>query len=247
MNEMAAKVGAQIAALEEDAHRRKQVLADVAHELRSPVTTLGAMAAALRDGLADEPGRRREAIAFMIDAAGRMRRLVDDLLEVARLDLREVPLAPVPVDLRSLADDAVHIHEAMAEEAGIRLLPLPDGPPVIVEVDPARISQVLDNLLDNAVAYAGEGAEVRVTITASPPGFIVQDTGVGVAAKHLPFLFDPFYRADAARTPGSNHSGLGLRIARGLIEAHGGTLTLESVEGEGTTVTVTFPSTGTPS
>lgn len=241
MNEMAAKVGAQIAALEEDAHRRRQVLADVAHELRSPVTTLGAMAAAMRDGLADEPGRRREALAFMIDAAGRMRRLVDDLLEVARLDLREVPLAPLPVDLRSLADDAVHVHEPGAEEAGIRLLPVADGPPVVVEVDPARISQVLDNLLDNAIAYAGRGAEVGVTVTASPPGFIVRDTGAGIAAQHLPFLFDPFYRADAARTPGSNHSGLGLRIARGLIEAHGGTLTLESVEGQGTTVTVTLP------
>ncbi|HEY3414388.1 MAG TPA: HAMP domain-containing sensor histidine kinase [Armatimonadota bacterium] len=246
MNEMAEEVGAQIAALENDARRRRQVLADVAHELRSPVATLEAMTSALQDGLADQPDRRAEALSFMRGSTERMRRLVNDLLEVARLDLNEVPLVRSTVDLRELADDAVSTHMQAAEAAGIRLEPVADGEPVMVELDRLRLSQVLDNLLENAISYSGRGAEARVIVTAQPPGFVVEDTGAGIAARHLPFVFDPFYRADVARTPGDNHSGLGLRIARGLMEAHGGTLTLESVEGHGTRATLTFPiSTGT--
>jgi signal transduction histidine kinase len=244
MNEMAERVGEQMSALEEDARRRRQVLADVAHELRSPVATLKAMTAALRDGVANEPERRVEALTRMHDSAGRMERLVSDLLEVSRLDLHEVPLVRAPVDLRELAEDAVYTHARAAEQAGVVLEPAEEGEPVMVEADRLRLSQALDNLVENAVAYAGSGAAVRVRVQSGPPRLTVEDTGVGIASKHLPFLFDAFYRADAARTPGGTHSGLGLRIARGLVEAHGGTLTLESEEGHGTRARITLPGDG---
>jgi signal transduction histidine kinase len=208
------------------------------------VATLKAMTAALRDGVAVEPGRRAEALTRMDDAATRMERLVSDLLEVSRLDLHEVPLLCAPVDLREIAEDAVYTHERPARAAGIRLLPVEEGGPVEVEADRLRLSQAVDNLVENAIAYAGEGAEVRVRVRDNPPGLVVEDTGAGIAARHLPFLFDAFYRADAARTPGGTHSGLGLRIARGLVEAHGGTLTIESEEGHGVRAVITLPEPG---
>lgn len=240
MNDMAHRVGRQIAELEADAHRRQQILADVAHELRSPVQGLGAMTDVLLSGVADSPERQRKALASIRDSTERMERLVTDLLEIARLDLHELPLVCAPVDLREVADDAVTSHRHAAQAAGQRMLPVEDGPPVAIEADRLRLSQVLDNLMENAIAYAGAGAEVGVHVTQEPPGFVVEDTGAGIARDHLPFVFDPFYRADQARTPGESHSGLGLRIARGIVEAHGGTLSLESEEGRGTRAVVTL-------
>lgn len=241
MNEMAARVAGQIARLEDDAQRRQQVLADVAHELRSPVATLRAMADALQDGVAEQPERRHRAVQAIAESADRLQRLVGDLLDLARLDLRELPLHRHQIDLCALATARLDAHAVAAADARVTLHPL-QGSPVQVHADPDRLAQVLDNLLDNAVTYAGSGAEVRVTVTEGDPVVMtVADTGRGIPARHLPYVFDPFYRADAARTPDGGHSGLGLRIARALVEAHGGTLTLESAEGNGTRVVFTLP------
>jgi signal transduction histidine kinase len=112
----------------------------------------------------------------------------------------------------------------------------------MVRGDPVRLSQVLDNLLDNAASHAGEGAEVRVSLRGGPTCTLeVSDTGRGIPEEHMPFLFDPFYRVDTSRSPSGRHAGLGLRICRGLIEAHGGTLELRSEVGAGTTVTIELP------
>ncbi|MHB0938395.1 MAG: sensor histidine kinase [Armatimonadota bacterium] len=238
MNQMAGQVAAQLAELEADAHRRRQLLADVAHDLRSPIAAMKTTAEAMRDGLANTPERRELALASMVDTADRLQRLVTDLLDLARLDLHELPLHRQFVDLRALAAEVVHSRLLDAEQAGIILRPMPPGEPLPVDADPDRLAQVLDNLLDNAVSHAGQGAEVTVTLQENPFTITVADTGRGIAAEHLAFLFDPFYRADPARTPGTHHSGLGLRIARGIVEAHGGTLELESKEGEGTRVQI---------
>ena len=241
MNAMAERVSRQIADLEGDAQRRKQLLADVAHELRNPVMTLRTMSGAMAEGLAEDPERRARALASMITTSDRLFHLVTDLLELARLDLHELPLHRQPVDLHELAAGCVQAHQAAAQAAGITLLPV-DGPAVTLGLDPDRVAQVVDNLLNNAISYAGAGASLRVTLQdGDPVRLLVADTGRGIPARHLPYVFDSFYRANAARTPGDAHSGLGLRIARGLIEAHGGTLELTSTEGQGTTVTMTLP------
>jgi len=173
-----------------------------------------------------------------------MLHLVTDLLELAKLDLRELPLHPCMVDMRELAQASVQTHQAHAERAGITLHTVPAGDPVPARVDPDRLTQVLDNLLDNAISYAGAGAAIHVLVQdGDPVRLAVADTGQGIPTKHLPYLFDAFYRADTARTPSDSHSGLGLRIARGLVEAHGGTLTLNSQEGKGTQAVITLPKT----
>ena len=242
MNEMADRVSAQITDLEEDARRRRQFLADVAHELRSPVTTMRTMAGALEEGLADDPERHRRAINALVRTSDRLQHLVTDLLQLAKLDLHELPLYQQPVDVRALAAGCVEAHEESAREAGVRLHPVEDGPPCMVFGDADRLTQVLDNLLNNAISYAGIGVDVRILLDCGDPvRLTVADTGYGISSRHLPYLFDPFYRVDAARTPRDQHSGLGLRIARGIIEAHGGALTIESQEGHGTQAIITLP------
>lgn len=242
MNEMARRVSDQISRLEDDAQRRRQFLADVAHELRSPVTTLGTMIAALQDGLADEPARREFAISALATTSQRLARLVQDLMDLAKLEVTELPLSTRQVDLRELIASAMRAHESGAGAAGIVMHPLEAGPAVVVTVDPDRIAQVLDNVLENAISYAGEGAEVIATIEDGDPVRItIADTGRGIKPADLPYVLDPFYRADSARTPNDSHSGLGLSIASKLISAHGGTLTVESEEGKGTRVVISVP------
>lgn len=242
MNGMAARLEEQIRTLEDEARRKQQLLADVAHELRSPIATLRAMSEALREGLADEPSRRQRALDAMVTSTGRLEKLVSDLLVIARLDLHQLPLDLAPVDLRALAASCVELHRPMAERAGTALVAVAPGDPVYACVDAGRIAQVLDNLVGNAIAHAGAPATVRVSVEGgSRCRIVVADDGCGIPAERVPYVFDPFYRVDASRSPADSHAGLGLRIARGLVEAHGGTLCLESVEGGGTIVAVELP------
>lgn len=242
MNQMAERVSDQINRLETEAERRRQLLADIAHELRAPVTTMRTMAGALQDGVADEPERRDRAVASLVETSERMLRLVQDLMDLAKLDLDELPLDLREVDVRELVISAIRSHEADASSAGIALHPVPHSPPVMLAVDPDRIAQILDNLLQNAVCYAGLGAEVSTVVEdGDRVRIVISDTGKGIRAEDLPYVFDSFYRADSARTPGQSHSGLGLSIARRLAQAHGGNLTIWSEEGKGTAVTIELP------
>ncbi len=242
MNKMADRVAAHIAAAEEDARRKQQLLADLAHELRSPVATLRMMSEALRDGLADDPGRRQSAVAAIASSAERLQRLVDDSLTLARLGLDQLPLHVESLDLTAVAAEAVERHRRAAEAVGVTLHAPDRGASLRVEADRHRMDQVLDNLLTNAIDHTGSGTEVRVVMEDGDlAGFSVVDNGRGVAPEELPYLREPFYRCDASRTPGAEHVGLGLGIATGLARLHGGDLTIMSEPGEGTTVTVRVP------
>ena len=243
MNDMAVRVSTQLSTLEEDGRRRQHLLADIAHELRGPVTTLRTMAGAMDEGLADDPARRARAVSLILITSDRLLHLVTDLLELAKLDLHELPLHPQATELRGLLTVVLQAHQEAAAAASITLHDMPDGAPLTLTIDPNRFAQVMDNLLDNAISHAGAGAAVTITATQDTGGtrVVVADTGKGISAAHLPYIFDPFYRVDNARSPKDNHSGLGLRIARGLIEAQGGTLTIQSTEGKGTLAIISFP------
>lgn len=244
MNDMAERVADQIGRLEQDARSRRQFLANVAHELRSPITTMRTMAGALDEGLAENPERRKRATGALVRTSERMLRLVTELLELARLDLKALPLSISEVDLREVIRTCVLSHEPQVAEAGMTIgVSLPEGP-IKAVVDSDRLLQVLDNLVENAISYAGRGAELRISLGPGDPAkVVIADTGRGIPSKDLPLIFDPFYRIDPARTPGGSHSGLGLSIARGLIQAHGGTLDVTSAEGLGTAFTISIPKT----
>ena len=235
-NEMAA-------ALEASEERQRQLLADIAHELRTPLSVLQANLRAMLDGVF--PLNPKE-IAALYDEARLISRLVDDLRDLALADMGRLPLDMAQVDVRPLVQQTVTTFALAAEAKDIRVdVDLPDAA-VYVQVDPDRLAQVLRNLLSNALRHtpAGGTITVRVLLVEEdvPRARIeVTDTGPGIPPEQRAHVFDRFWRADPSRARESGGSGLGLAIARSLVEAMGGTIGVESEVGRGSTFWVEFP------
>jgi two-component system sensor histidine kinase BaeS len=170
-----------------------------------------------------------------------MSKIVDDLLTLAHRDENSLELLPTPVDLGAIAAEVAGQLRPLAEAGGVRLEV--EAPPVAVVADQARVTQVVTNLVDNAVKYTGAGGSVRVRVweQAGGGGLAVSDTGPGIGPEDLPKVFDRFFRLDAARTRARGGSGLGLAICKELVEAHGGRIWADSVPGAGSTFTLTLP------
>ncbi len=240
---LAASFNALATALEETERQRLALLADVAHELRTPLATIqGYM-----EGLLDEVVVPAPALwAQLHGEAGRLRRLVDDLQELSRAESREIPLHPVPLEARQLLERAAArmAPQFAAADVTLALDVAPAVPAALAAPD--RTLQVLVNLLGNALRYTPAGGTVTLGAAAGERrvALRVTDTGSGIAPEHLPHLFERFYRADRSRSRASGGSGIGLTIARALIEAQGGTIRIESPgPGRGATVTITLPRT----
>ncbi|MGC8878682.1 MAG: sensor histidine kinase [Anaerolineae bacterium] len=219
---------------------RRQMTADIAHELRTPLTVMVGYLEALRDGVLKPTRERFEA---MYQEARHLERLVEDLRILSLADAGELSLNREAVSPRLVLEQAATIYRHQAEQQGISLeVSLEDGLPDIY-VDPDRIAQVLGNLITNAIRYTPTGG--RITMSAAHRGdnvvLRVQDTGSGIAPEDLPHVFDRFYRGDRARQSSGGESGLGLAIARSIVEAHGGSIAVESVPGQGSTFTMTLP------
>jgi signal transduction histidine kinase len=214
--------------------------ADVAHELRTPLTVIAGYIEAMRDGvLAPTPDR----LGVIYGEMEHLQHLVGDLRTLSQADAGELKLNTQPVDPRGLLQQTSAAFAHQAEQKGVRLelLVASDLPPV--RADEIRLAQVLDNLLTNALRYTPSGG--RIILGAAAHGdrvaLTVQDTGPGIPAEALPLIFDRFYRADPSRAETAGQSGLGLAIAKALVEAHGGTLTVESTLGQGTTFRIELP------
>jgi two-component system, OmpR family, sensor histidine kinase CiaH len=223
--------------------RQREFSADAAHELRTPLTVLHAATDVLHQHR-DEPlvanGQLFEDIQHEIV---RMERLTNDMLTLARSDLDELELAVAEVDLAALAGKVVRQVLPLAHERGIDLTLEPVNAAVTVEADPNRLQQVVLILLDNALKYTPLGGKVQVQVSrhGNEASLTVTDTGEGISAEHLSRLFDRFYRVDPARSRAQGGAGLGLAIARSLVRAHGGQLSLSSQPGSGTTALVRLP------
>jgi len=231
---------AMSARLEATDTRRRSFLADVTHEFRTPLSIIRGQAEAFADGvyLADAAH-----VAPILDATRTLARLVEDLGTLALSETGSLVLAREPVDLAVLVNSTVASFSPAAEAAGITLTGevARDVPPV--QVDPARLSGVLRNLITNALRHTPSGGSVHVSATRSE-GLLtveVRDTGDGIPPDLLPRVFDRFVKG-----PGSTGSGLGLAIARDLVQAHGGTIEATSQVGVGTTVRFTLPIAGQP-
>ncbi|MDG6103936.1 HAMP domain-containing histidine kinase [Dactylosporangium aurantiacum] len=218
---------------------RRRLLTDLAHEMRTPLATIDGFLEAIQDGIETaDPA----TLAILRQQAQKLTRLADDLKAISaaeehRLDLT---LRPVPVDrlIRDAADALSRAYQAKG--VALRVQP---AAPTVVHVDAQRINQVLTNLLTNALRHTPAGGQVTLTAGESPGGvqITVRDTGEGIAAEHLPFLFERFYRAHRRTGPGGG-SGLGLTISRAIVTAHAGTVTVASAgPGQGTTAQVTLP------
>ena len=221
---------------------RRELIANVSHELRTPLTSIKGFAETLLAGALHDEKHARKFLEIIELEANRLMKLVDDLLDLSRLETKGVTFELRPVDLDGICRGVVERILPRAEEAGIRLSYLGEGP-LFVVADSDRVEQVLTNLVDNALKFTPEGGEIRVQARREGTEAVVsvQDTGQGIPPDDLPHIFERFYRADRSRTRGEGGSGLGLAIAKHLVEMQGGRIWATSRLGEGSTFCFSLP------
>lgn len=217
---------------------RRDFVANVSHELRTPVTAIRSAAETLELAMREDPDDAARFVEIIDRNAERLRELVEDLLDLSRIESRQYELALEPVALPEMAAHVLGLFRERAEKRRIRLLQeIPANTP-LARADRRALEHVLTNLVDNAVKYCTDGATVK--LGASEQGeslrISVSDTGPGIEARHLPRLFERFYRVDAGRSRELGGTGLGLSIVKHLVEAMGGKVTVESELGKGTTL-----------
>ncbi|MFB3737507.1 MAG: sensor histidine kinase [Candidatus Velamenicoccus archaeovorus] len=231
------RMSAELESLEQ---LRRDLVANVSHELKTPISALRAHLENLLDGV-ESPDP--ETLQVMLSQSERLGRLVDRLLDLSRLESGETPLQREPVPLHPLVSQVLSEIEVARADRGVAIQDLvPDDLPPIF-VDRERVHQVLFNLLDNAVRFTPAGGRVVVSARRSDGAceVAVADTGPGIAPEHLPRLFERFYRVDPSRSHKDGGTGIGLAIARSVVEAHGGRIRAESEIGKGSTFTFELP------
>ena len=241
MRSVARSFNQMAAELERQESLRRNMLADVTHELRHPVHILQGSLQAILDNVYQLD---MVEINRLLDQTQNLAALLDDLHELALAEAHELPLDRHDTDLRQLVSMTAEMYQSFAAIQSIEFqAELPPGP-VVCHVDACRIRQALQNLINNALRYTPEGGEIGVTMT-SNPGIIaicVSDTGAGIAAENLSRVFDRFYREDSSRNRQLPGTGLGLAIAQAIIQAHGGTIKVESAGlNQGSSFTIELP------
>jgi two-component system, OmpR family, sensor histidine kinase MtrB len=228
-NEMAAALESKIDALSEARARERRFTADVAHELRTPLTGLVGEASLLSEHLDRMPPESRRPAELLISDVGRLRTLVEELMEISRLDAGAESVQAENVDLAALTRAVLR---ARGWEERVHL----DGGEAVVESDPRRLERILANLVGNALEHGADGVEVRIGRDDSRAFVEVEDRGPGIAPEHLPHLFERFYKADPSRA--GRGSGLGLAIAQENARLLGGEIQVESELGRGSRFTL---------
>lgn len=238
--ELSKAFNAMLENLEYNETLRKNLVADVAHELRTPLAILRGNLESLQDGaLAPTP----EVIVSLHDEVLRMTRLVGDLQEISLAEAGKLALRLEQVDLAALVERVVEPVRNVAAIKNINLnFSLPESLPM-ANIDQDRISQVLLNILNNALQHTPEGGNIHVSLTGEDKYLLVsvQDSGPGISTDDLPYVFERFYRADKSRTRSGGGTGLGLAIAKGFVEAHGGRIWAENLPAGGSVFTFSIP------
>lgn len=223
---------------------RKDFIANVSHELRTPLSMMQGYSEALLDEFGDDPVSRKELTSIIHDEALRMKRLVNDLLDLAQLESGHFQMNYQSVDLAELVRRVGRKFAQLAIERNIHLqteLPLQ---PVMIMADEDRMEQVCTNLVDNAIRHTYDGGQVSLVLSQNGrfARLSVADTGAGIPKDDVPYIWERFYKADKARTRGATGGiGLGLSITRHIVLEHGGDIMVDSEEGQGTTFTVSLP------
>ena len=230
-----------ISRLDDSFRRQRRFTADASHELRTPLTIIkGQIEVSLQS--AREPNAYRQVLEAVNEEVDRLVRLTGSLLTLARADAGQIPVAFESVNLAPLVAGAVEQLTPMSSQRGVELRHAP-GADVNVWADEDLLLQLLLNLLDNAIKHTPAGGMVSAGwgLNGGQAELWVRDTGVGIPTEHLPHIFDRFYRIDEARSRAEGGVGLGLAISRWIAEAHGGSISVESASGEGSTFTVQLP------
>ncbi len=247
-NEMADTIESDVNELRRQDQVRRDLIANIAHDLATPLTAIQGLSEALADDVISDPSQRQETAQRIGREIQRLRRLVADVRQMSSLEAGHAQLDLAPLDMQALTEETVTVIEPECEQMGITIHNeiAPHTPLVLADSD--RITQVLLNLLDNARRHTPKGGQIRVG--ARPEGknlsIWVSDTGVGIDAADLPHIFERFYRADRSRATATGGTGLGLSIVKAILSAHGGTIWAESQPGQGSRFTFTLPIVQTP-
>lgn len=243
VGELAAAFGTMATSVARAQQAQRDLVANVSHELKTPLTSIQGFSQAMSDGTVSDVVEYRELAQIIQQESQRMRRLVEQMLELSRLESGTVPLDLACVRVDEFVENIGKRYARLAEARGVAVQwGAPGG--LTVTADGGRLEQVLVNLLDNALQYTDSGGTVTLVAQAAQPGgasFVVRDTGRGIPAEDVPRLFERFYQVERARAGQGRHVGLGLAIVREIVDAHHGRIAVESAVGVGTTVTVTIP------
>jgi signal transduction histidine kinase len=241
-NSMAAQLETAARERAETERARRDLIAAVSHDLRTPLASLRALAEALDDGVVDDPEGIRRYLRLMTGETERLNMLIDDLFELARLESGALRLDRSPSPVQDLISEALERMSAQAGRKGLQLAGEVVGDPPPVLIDGQQVTRVLLNLVQNAIRHTPTDGSVTLRAELAEDGVLVEvrDTGEGIGADDLPRVFDRFYRGDPARTREAG-AGLGLAIARGIVEAHGGRIWVESAPRQGTRFAFTLP------
>ena len=222
---------------------QRDFVANVSHELKTPLTSIQGFAQALKDGTAETPETIDHAATVIMNESDRMHHMVLDLLDLAKLDAGTAEMKNIPVNLKEIFSDLLDKFKPLLEKSNVNLMYEPAPLPTI-SGDPDRLHQVFSNLLDNAIKFTPAGGSIILECKPLKDEIEIniKDTGVGIPEKDLPHVFDRFYQGDPSRKGGKEHgTGLGLAITSEIINAHNGKISVSSKPGEGSTFTVRLP------
>lgn len=238
LNELTQAVNHMAECLELQESIRKQLTSDVAHELRTPIANVSSHLEAIIEGVWEPTPKR---LQNCYDELGRITGIISDLERLRQIENENMMLTREPVDLLELAKTVTAAFES--ELTKKQLTCQIEGEPAIVSGDRQRLHQVVFNLLSNAIKYSMEGGQIRLLVSDSPSTgiLIVEDHGIGIPKKDLPLIFERFYRTDDSRNRKTGGAGIGLTIAKAIVQAHGGKITAESREGQGSRLIIVLP------
>lgn len=219
---------------------RREFVANVSHELKTPLSSIAAYTETLLDGAMDDPEHNREFLKRIDEQTERLQTLIVELLSLARMEAQEAAAELEPVDALTIIADSVDAHQAVADAKRIRLEFLSEMPPTPVLANAEGVQTIIDNLLDNAINYTPEGGSVTVRSVADGEWLCIDvaDTGMGIAREHQARVFERFFRIDKARSRELGGTGLGLSIVKHICQAYGGSVSVASQIGQGSTFTV---------
>ncbi len=222
---------------------KKDFIANVSHELRTPISLLQGYTESIVDGIVTEPEEIRDSLSIVLDETKRLNRLVNELLNVARMDAGGLTVNKEKQPIKPLLSKMQMKYRQQAEDLELNMSLEPNIDDELWEYDADRIDQVLTNLIDNATRYTQPGDSISITTTTddSYQTLYIKDTGSGISPEHLELVFDRFYKVEASRTRGKQGTGLGLFICKMIIEEHGGTIKVESKVNKGTTFIIKLP------
>ncbi len=226
--------------LEKSNQQRRQMTADIAHDLRTPLTIISGYVEAMQDGILESTPER---LALIYSEIERLQHMVQDLQVLSQADAGDLSLTMQPLRVNGLIQQSAVRFQQQANNQGVLLSVDTDANNCFIEGDEARLIQVLDNLLSNALRYTPEGGRIALACRKSDKGIdiLVSDTGKGISPAELPLIFNRFHRGDRSRHTDGQESGLGLAIVKSLVEAHHGQVTVRSEAGKGTTFVITLP------